>query len=153
LLRTYCDITTSCMGDVFLIFTHPESVRSHAWLNVRLSLDLISTNSVKKTYYEWPQFTCSTYLHWSCSRVNHACMYAFAHLWTDFLQLWWKHTAGPQKLSGLFNLYVSLNIHYKPCWRTPCDEININTGQCVVNMRQYLYLYSYVQKRTQKCYL
>jgi hypothetical protein len=31
---------------------------------------------------------------------------AFAHFWTDSLQIWWGHTTHPQRLIELFNLCV-----------------------------------------------
>jgi hypothetical protein len=53
---------------------------------------------------KFPRTACA----WASTRVNHARMCMFSHLWKDSLQIWWGHTTYPQMLHGLFNVRVNV---------------------------------------------
>jgi hypothetical protein len=103
-------ITTSCMGYVFVIFT---GLNAHVVKSSLIFIPILSKcgkNMVRGTIiymgYVLTLLTCRARV-FECVHVYHGQMYTFAHIWTDSLQKWWNHIKDPQKLSGLFNLCMN----------------------------------------------
>jgi hypothetical protein len=85
-------------------------VRVRAWSSGCISLDVFSAYFVKITTGDHNFHGLRAYIaHAMCAVacVNHACIYIFSHLWTDYLKIWWEHTADHQKLRGLLHLCMN----------------------------------------------
>jgi hypothetical protein len=75
-------------------------VRARAWLSVRLSMDVFSSN-LRWTYCKSHQVAWATYFSCSCTACERARGYTLTYLRTDFLQMCWAYTTNDHKLHEL----------------------------------------------------